>query len=50
MDVKEAADKVIDNVGDVLERELLALRKHNGPTLKHLRREKFLEMGKHGLN
>lgn len=43
-------DKTIDAVGAALERELQALRKHNGPTLKHLRREKFLEMGKHGLH
>jgi acetyl-CoA carboxylase carboxyl transferase subunit alpha len=42
--------KTIDTLGRVLEREMLSLREHDGPTLKRLRREKFLEMGKQGLH
>ena len=42
--------KTIDAVGAAVEREMHALRRHDGETLKRMRREKFLEMGKQGLS
>lgn len=41
--------QTIDAVGARMEREMHALRQHDGDTLRRLRREKFLNMGQHGL-
>jgi acetyl-CoA carboxylase carboxyl transferase subunit alpha len=42
--------KTIDSVGDLLEREMHALRHRGGPELKTARRDKYLEMGQVGLS
>jgi acetyl-CoA carboxylase carboxyl transferase subunit alpha len=39
----------ITAVGDAIEKALVAMRRHDGATLKQQRRDKFLEMGQKGL-
>ena len=43
-------DKVIDRVGDRIERELGTLRALDPTAIKQERRQKFLDMGQHGLH
>ena len=42
--------KTIETLGDRIEQEIQSLNDLDGPTLKKSRREKYLDMGKHGLH